>query len=141
MFQLKHIIDTYGSRVKYLLFGILILVMLLAIRTYINYITIIDTTDAVRKRSAWVQNEMEYSKNFQTKYLSSEYGHLFLAHDNNALFRGESIINFKTGTGAEEVAKTISLSHIPDRQEIEEEHINLSPPEAWQTFIKERISE
>jgi hypothetical protein len=94
--NLKHIIDTYGSRLKYLLFVVLILVMLLAIRTYINYVTIIDTTNTVKRRTANVQNELDYSQNFQSKYLASEYGHLFLAHDNNTIFRGESIISFKS---------------------------------------------
>ncbi|MDR2415681.1 MAG: hypothetical protein LBD75_03595 [Candidatus Peribacteria bacterium] len=96
MLPIKQIIDTYGSRIKYFLFGILIFVMLVAIRTYINYVTIIDTTATVRKRSAFVQSEADYAKNFQMKYLSSEYGHLFLAHDNNVLFWGESIISFKS---------------------------------------------
>jgi hypothetical protein len=96
MLNLKHLIDTYGSKLKYLLFIILILVMLLAIRTYINYMTIIDTTNTVKKRTASVQTEMDYVQNFQAKYLASEYGHLFLAHDNNSLFRGESIISFKS---------------------------------------------
>ncbi|MDR0650809.1 MAG: hypothetical protein LBG59_05415 [Candidatus Peribacteria bacterium] len=96
MLPLKHLIDTYGSRIKYLLFGILIFVMLVAIRTYINYVTIVDTTTSVRKRNAFIQNEADYAKNFQMKYLSSEYGHLFLAHDNNVIFRGESIISFKS---------------------------------------------
>jgi hypothetical protein len=96
MLPLKHLIDTYGSKIKYILFGILIFAMLVAIRTYINYITIIDTTTTVRNRSAFIQNEADYAKNFQMKYLSSEYGHLFLAHDNNVLFWGESIISFKS---------------------------------------------
>jgi hypothetical protein len=70
--------------------------MLLAIRTYINYMTIIDTTNTVKRRTVSVQTEMDYAQNFQAKYLASEYGHLFLAHDNNSLFRGESIISFKS---------------------------------------------
>ncbi|MDR2190840.1 MAG: hypothetical protein LBP53_06840 [Candidatus Peribacteria bacterium] len=96
MLSIKHLVITYGTRIKYFLFGILIFMMLVAIRTYINYIMIINTTDTVKMRSANVQNEMEYTKNFQMKYLASEYGHLFLAHENNALFWGESIISFKS---------------------------------------------
>jgi len=96
MLQIKHLIDAYGTRVKYLLFVVLIFVMLLAIRTYINYVTIIDTTSSVQKKTALVQNEMDYAQQFQSRYLASEYGHLFLAHDNNAIFRGESIISFKS---------------------------------------------
>ncbi|MDR2541715.1 MAG: hypothetical protein LBD11_08505 [Candidatus Peribacteria bacterium] len=96
MLPIKHIIDQYSSRIKWGLAVVLFLVMILAIRTIINYQTIIDTTDSVKRRTATVQNAMEYAQNFQAKYLASEYGHLFLAHDNNSLFRGEKIISFKS---------------------------------------------
>lgn len=140
MLPLKHLIDTYGSKIKYILFGILIFAMLVAIRTYINYITIIDTTTTVRNRSAFIQNEADYAKNFQMKYLSSEYGHLFLAHDNNVLFWGESIISFKSWTEEEEIATNISLSHIPDHKEAEEqEKMTLTPQEARKKFIREKL--
>jgi hypothetical protein len=96
MLPIKHLIDQYSSRIKWGLAGILFLAMILAIRTIINYQTIIDTTDSVKRRTASVQNAMEYAQSFQSKYLASEYGHLFLAHDNNAIFRGERIISFKS---------------------------------------------
>jgi hypothetical protein len=58
------------------------------------------------------------------------------------IFWGESIISFKSWTGEEEKKTSISLSHIPDRQEAaEQEKIALTPQEAWQTFIKEKLEE
>jgi hypothetical protein len=141
MFQIKSFIITYGTQLKYGLMLVLLFSMIIAIRTYINYVSIIDTTDGVDKRSASVQSELDYATNFQSKYLSSEYGHLFLAHDNNSIFRGESIINFKTSTGDDQAAKTTTLSHIPDRREVlEQEKKNLSPSEAWQEFIREKFA-
>jgi hypothetical protein len=114
--------------------------MLLAIRTYINYITIIDTTNTVKKRTANVQNELDYSQNFQAKYLASEYGHLFLAHDNNSIFRGESIISFKSWTGTTETTGTMTLVHIPDRREVAaQEKIQMTPQQSRQAFIKEKV--
>jgi hypothetical protein len=83
---------------------------------------------------------MDYAQNFQTKYLDSEYGHLFLAHDNNSLFRGESIISFRTeidNAPAESVFSTISIPN--RRKSIEQERILMSPQESRQTFIRERI--
>jgi hypothetical protein len=58
------------------------------------------------------------------------------------IFRGESIISFKSWTGEEEKIANISLSHIPDRKEVEEqEKMDLTPQEAWQTFIKEKLEQ
>ncbi|MDR0607241.1 MAG: hypothetical protein LBG52_02570 [Candidatus Peribacteria bacterium] len=96
MLPLKYLIDQYSSIIKRGLAGILFLVMILMIRTIINYQVIIDTTDAVKRKTTSVQTAMEYSQNFQAKYLASDYGHFFLAHDNNTLFPGERIISFKT---------------------------------------------
>lgn len=142
MFQIKSLINNYGTQLKYGLMFVLLFFMIIAIRTYINYVSIIDTTESVDKRSRNIQRELDYSSNFQSKYLSSEYGHLFLAHDNNSIFRGESIINFKTTTGSAQADQTMSLSHIPDRREVlEQEKKNLSPSEAWKEFIKEKIAE
>jgi hypothetical protein len=142
MFQIKSLINTYGTPLKYGLMLVLLFAMIIAIRTYINYVSIIDTTESVNRRSKNIQSELDYSANFQSKYLSSEYGHLFLAHDNNSIFRGESIINFKTTTGTTQVDQTINLNHIPNRREVEEqEKKNLTPSEAWKQFIQEKLSE
>ena len=140
MINLKQLIDDHGSKIKYSLFLVLLLAMILSIRTYINYITIVDTIDSTGKKTASVEEELNYANNFQTKYLASEYGHLFLAHDNNVIFWGESIISFKNWTWEDVQARTMSLSHIPDRREVEElERIQMIPQESWQTFIRERI--
>ncbi|MDR3169621.1 MAG: hypothetical protein LBU27_08000 [Candidatus Peribacteria bacterium] len=96
MLPLKHLINQYSSLIKRGLAGILFLAMILMIRTIINYQTIIDTTDSVKRKTKSVQTAMEYAQNFQAKYLASDYGHFFLAHDNNAIFRGEHIISFKS---------------------------------------------
>ena len=141
MFQIKHVLIAYGTKIKYVLGIVLLFVMIVAIRTYINYVAIIDTTDAVNRRSASVENEMNFAQYFHSKYLESEYGHLFLAHDNNAIFWGESLISFKT-SGDETSTTTFALNHIPDRRDtIEQVMKNLTPPEAWQQFIRERIGD
>jgi hypothetical protein len=60
--------------------------MIIAIRTYVNYLIVIDSIKTVNARTASVQNEMDYAQNFQKKYLASDYGYLFLAHDNSMIF-------------------------------------------------------
>jgi hypothetical protein len=61
--------------------------MIVAIRTYVNYLTVVNSIESVDALAASVQNEMDYTQNFQKKYLSSDYGYLFLAHDNSMVFR------------------------------------------------------
>ena len=70
--------------------------MIFALRTYLNYLEVVDSIETVDARTANVQNEMDYAQNFQKKYLASDYGYLFLAHDNSMIFDGEEIILFKS---------------------------------------------
>jgi len=73
MFHIKSFITNYGTQLKYGLLFVLLFSMIIAIRTYTNYINIIDTTESVDKRRRNVQRESDYASNFQNKYLSSEY--------------------------------------------------------------------
>jgi hypothetical protein len=73
MFQLKTIINTYGTKIKYALRVVFFVAMIIAIRTYVNYLTVVDSIETVDARTASVQNEMDYTQNFQKKYLASDY--------------------------------------------------------------------
>jgi hypothetical protein len=77
--------------------------MIFAIRTYVNYLNVVEEINKVDARTASVQNEMDYAQNFQKKYLASDYGYLFLAHDNSMIFNLEEIILFKS---SEDVVET-----------------------------------
>ena len=50
--------------------------MIFAVRTYVNYLAVVDSIETVDARTAAVQNEMDYAENFQKKYLASDYGYL-----------------------------------------------------------------
>jgi O-glycosyl hydrolase len=102
MFKLKNILNTYGTKIKYALWLVFFIAMIFAIRTYVNYLTVMDSIETVNARTASVQNEMDYAQNFQKKYLASDYGYLFLAHDNSMIFDGEEIILFKSSEDAVE---------------------------------------
>ena len=82
--------------IKYGLRALFLIVMIVAITTYVNYLRVVEEIDKVDARTASVQNEMDYAQNFQKKYLASDYGYLFLAHDNSMIFDGEEIILFKS---------------------------------------------
>jgi hypothetical protein len=47
--------------------------MIVAIKTYTNYGTVMESIKTVNARTENVQNEMDYAQNFQKKYLASDY--------------------------------------------------------------------
>ncbi len=140
MFQLKSILNTYWTKVKYALWVIFFVVMIFAVRTYVNYLAVVDSIETVDARTAAVQNEMDYAENFQKKYLASDYGYLFLAHDNSMIFRGEEIILFKSSGDVVETWFNVDLTHIPYRPTEEEQRKMMEPTKAWNLYLSETWS-
>ncbi len=140
MFQLKSILNTYWTKVKYALWVIFFVVMIFAVRTYVNYLAVVDSIETVDARTAAVQNEMDYAENFQKKYLASDYGYLFLAHDNSMIFRGEEIILFKSSGDVVETWFNVDLTHIPYRPTQEEQRKMMEPTKAWNLYLSETWS-
>ena len=137
MFQLKTILNTYWTKIKYGLRAIFFVAMIFAIRTYVNYLTVMDSIETVNARTESVQNEMDYAQNFQKKYLASDYGYLFLAHDNSMIFNGEEIILFKSSEDVVETWFNTDLTHIPFRPSEEEQRKMMEPMKAWNLYFKE----
>ena len=137
MFQLKTILNTYWTKIKYALWVAFFIAMIFAIRTYVNYLTVIDSIETVNARTASVQNEMDYAQNFQKKYLASDYGYLFLAHDNSMIFDGEEIILFKSSEDVVETWFNADLTHIPYRPTEEEQRKTMEPKKAWELYLDE----
>ena len=137
MFQLKTILNLYWTKIKYALWVALFIAMIFAIRTYVNYLTVVDSIETVNDRTESVQNEMDYAQNFQKKYLASDYWYLFLAHDNSIIFNGEEIILFKSSEDMVETWFNTDLTHIPFRPSEEEQRKMLEPMKAWNLYFKE----
>ena len=137
MFQLKTILNLYWTKIKYALWGILFVAMIFALRTYLNYLNVVEEINKVDARTASVQNEMDYAQNFQKKYLASDYGYLFLAHDNSMIFNGEEIILFKSSEDVVETWFNTDLTHIPYRPTEEEQRKMMEPMKAWNLYFKE----
>jgi len=137
MFQLKTILNLYWTKIKYALWVALFIAMIFAIRTYVNYLTVVDSIETVNDRTESVQNEMDYAQNFQKKYLASDYGYLFLAHDNSMIFNGEEIILFKSSEDMVETWFNTDLTHIPFRPSEEEQKKMMEPMKAWNLYFKE----
>ena len=137
MFKLKTILNLYWTKIKYVLWVVLFAAMIFAVRTYVNYWEVVDSIETVNARTAAVQNEMDYAQNFQKKYLASDYGYLFLAHDNSMIFNGEEIILFKSSEDMVETWFNTDLTHIPFRPSEEEQRKMMEPMKAWNLYFKE----
>ena len=137
MFHLKTILNLYWTKIKYGLWAALFVAMIFALRTYLNYLEVVDSIETVDARTANVQNEMDYAQNFQKKYLASDYWYLFLAHDNSMIFDGEEIILFKSSEDVVETWFNTDLTHIPYRPTEEEQRKMMDPMDAWNLYFKE----
>ena len=137
MFQLKTILNIYWTKIKYALRVVFFIAMIFAIRTYVNYLNVVEEINKVDARTASVQNEMDYAQNFQKKYLASDYGYLFLAHDNSMIFNGEEIILFKSSEDVVETWFNTDLTHIPYRPTEEEQRKMMEPMKAWNLYLSE----
>ena len=137
MFKLKTILNLYWTKIKYALWVAFFVAMIFAIRTYVNYLNVVEEINKVDARTASVQNEMDYAQNFQKKYLASDYGYLFLAHDNSMIFDGEEIILFKSSEDVVETWFNTDLTHIPYRPTEEEQRKMMDPMDAWNLYFKE----
>lgn len=140
MFQLKTILNIYWTKIKYALWIIVFIAWIFAIRTYVNYGTVVDSIESVDVRTAAVQTEMDYAQNFQKKYLASDYGYLFLAHDNSMVFRWEEIILFKSSWDVVETWFNTDLTHIPYRPTEEEQKKMMDPMKARNLYLSETFA-
>lgn len=137
MFHLKTLLNTYWTKIKYALRVIFFIAMIIAIRTYVNFLVVIDSIDAVNTRTQMEQTEMDYAQNFQKRYLASDYWYLFLAHDNSMIFRWEEIILFKSSWDVVETWFNTDLTHIPYRPTEEEQKKMMEPLKAWNLYLSE----
>jgi len=137
MFKLKTILNLYWTKIKYALWVAFFVAMIFAIRTYVNYLNVVEEINKVDARTASVQNEMDYAQNFQKKYLASDYGYFFLAHDNSMIFDGEEIILFKSSEDVVETWFNTDLTHIPYRPTEEEQRKMMEPMKAWNLYLSE----
>ena len=140
MFQLKTVLNAYWIKIKYALWITFFVVMIFAIKTYVAYLTVVDSIETVKARTKSVQNEMDYVQNFQKKYLASDYGYLFLAHDNSMIFDGEEIVLFKSSEDAIKTWFNTDLTHIPYRPTEEEQRKMMDPIKAWNLYLSETWS-
>jgi len=95
MDYIQALLRRYPNRIKY---GILILdifAMIIAIKTYVNYVSIETAiADAVIEQQTRT-DELNFTQNFLVNYEKSDYARYFLEHENNMLLKNEYIIKFE----------------------------------------------
>ena len=67
----------------------------MATQILMNYTTIIESTETITNQAFRVQEEIDYIKNYQLKFLDSDHAKFFLSHENNILWWGEMVVVFK----------------------------------------------
>jgi hypothetical protein len=92
MIKLIRFIQKYSTQLKYWLLFFAIIFMIFAIRSYLNNIAILDAIDWVEKEKKAKIDEINFTQNFLTKYLWSDYADYFLAHENSILYKNEFIL-------------------------------------------------
>jgi len=127
---IQKIITKHWNKIKVFWWIIAIVVMLIAVKTYVNYSEIIDEIKKVNNSINNTKQEIAYSENFYSKYLDSEYSMYFLSHKNNILFDWEYII--KISTTQKEIENNDNKDEKKDHHE--------TPQESRQRFIKSKIN-
>jgi len=95
MDYIQALLRRYPNRIKY---GILILdvfAMIIAIRTYVNYVSIETAIENATLQQQTKTDELDFTQNFLVNYEKSDYAKYFLEHENNMLLRNEYIIKFE----------------------------------------------
>jgi hypothetical protein len=95
MEHIQALLKKYPNRIKY---GILILdifAMIIAIKTYVNYVSIETAIEDATIEQQTRTDELAFTQNFLVNYERSEYARYFLEHENNMLQGDEYIIKFE----------------------------------------------
>lgn len=127
---IQKIVTRHGNKIKVFWWIFAIIIMLVAVKTYVNYSEIVNEIDSVNKNINAVEQEIAYAEKFYSKYLDSEYSMYFLSHKNNVLFDWEYIIKISA------TPKESDNDSYNDNEKIYRE----SPQESRKRFIKSKIN-
>ena len=128
--ELHKIVTRHWNKIKVIWWVFAIIIMLLAINTYVNYSAITDEIGKVNKDINATKQEIAYTEKFYSKYLDSDYAMYFLSHKNNILFDWEYIIKISTTT------KEIEN----DTEKKTTNEANETPQQSRNRFIKSKIN-
>ncbi len=135
MDYIQALLRKYPNRIKYGIFIVDVFAMLLAIKTYTNYLTIETAIDDATIQQQIKTDELAFTQNFLINYEKSEFAQYFLEHENNMLLTNEYIIKFEEMYQKTQTATWATTSPFFDNpnQTIK------TPQESRKKFIMERI--
>ena len=123
--EIKTFLKEHDSILKRWLFIAMIIFMLMAIQIYMNYVTIIENTETIKKQNWKVQEEIDYINNYQLKYLDSSHAKNFLSHENNILKDWETVIDFRW------IKQEVKINQ-------DEEKKDITPRDEWKEYFTDK---
>ena len=135
MEYIQALLRRYPNRIKYGLIVLDVFAMIIAIRTYVNYVSIETAIEDATIEQQTKTDELAFTQNFLVNYEKSDYAKYFLEHENNMLLRNEYIIKFEE-MYQKPVANTGTASSFVDYQD----NVIKTPQESWKKFILDKIS-
>jgi hypothetical protein len=95
MDYIQALLRRYPNRIKYGILVLDIFAMIIAIRTYVNYVSIETAIEDAVIEQQVKTDELAFTQNFLVNYEKSDYARYFLEHENNMLLENEFIIKFE----------------------------------------------
>ncbi|MCX6823931.1 MAG: hypothetical protein NT085_02295 [candidate division SR1 bacterium] len=135
MDYIQALLRKYPNRIKYGLIALDIIAMIVAIKTYVNYISIETAIEDATLEQQTKTDELYFTQNFLVNYEKSEYAKYFLEHENNMLLDNEYIIKFEEMYQKQQSNTGNITTPFVDYTD---KNVN-SPQESWKKFILDKI--
>ncbi|MFA6255684.1 MAG: hypothetical protein WC606_00745 [Candidatus Absconditabacterales bacterium] len=136
MEYIQALLRKYPNRIKYGILVLDIFAMIIAIRTYVNYVSIETAIEDATLQQQIKTDELAFTQNFLVNYEKSDYAKYFLEHENNMLLGNEYIIKFEEMYQKQQANSGSTTLPYVDYQD---KTVN-SPQESWKKFILDKIS-
>lgn len=125
----------YPNRIKYGILVLDIFAMIVAIKTYVNYVSIETAIEDATIQQQTQTDELAFTQNFLINYEKSDYAKYFLEHENNMLLENEYIIKFEEMYQKQQTNTWVNTPYtVTPNQGIN------TPQKAWKKFIIDKIN-
>lgn len=140
MEKLRYYLKRYPNRIKYGIFFLDIIAMMIAIRAYVNYDNIVYTIDSTIIEKEMKTQELAFGQNFLVHYEKSDFAKYFLQHENNMLLPGEYIIKFEENVRKVTTGEQVDTPKInPLTSEIDNANQVNSPQDSRKRFLGDKV--
>lgn len=134
MEEIKALLRKYPNRIKYGIFILDVFAMIIAIRTYVNYVSIETAIETATIEQQTKTDELAFTQNFLVNYEKSDYAKYFLEHENNMLMADEYIIKFEEMYKKQQITTWTTDPYV----DYQDNDVH-SPQESWKKFILDKI--